>query len=363
MVLKADQNFAFFEVLESEISPATPTNSAMSGTGVLSSAFEFPARGSESGHVRSKSLFNFHPWDTGKNWTRKTSAQSQPPSPSTPRTPSGNSNNGRPWTLKYHFREKWMRKIASKRFPAEYTKAPHSLLEQLDLDKEVNHVTFGIEGQTIHGRVFVWSPETKIVVSDIDGTITKTDIRGQIATKWLGKQYAHAGVAELYQSIQSRGYKILYMTVRSIASCAFTIKYLESVKQGMSSLPQGPLIMPAVKGCTIIRWQMPEEYKINMLCSIKELFPENPFVAGWGNRDTDVISYNAVGIPPEKCFKVNTKGKVVCHEQRHKSFTSICEKLEELNLFPYLNGAQVFEHEVADVNDPHEMKHLSTSIQ
>ncbi len=42
---------------------------------------------------------------------------------------------------------------------------------------------------------------------------------------------------------------------------------------------------------------------------IKALFPSdcNPFYAGFGNRDTDEISYLKVGIPKGKIFIINPK--------------------------------------------------------
>jgi phosphatidate phosphatase LPIN len=42
---------------------------------------------------------------------------------------------------------------------------------------------------------------------------------------------------------------------------------------------------------------------------IKALFPSdyNPFYAGFGNRDTDELSYRKIGIPKGKVFIINPK--------------------------------------------------------
>ena len=47
---------------------------------------------------------------------------------------------------------------------------------------------------------------------------------------------------------------------------------------------------------------------------IRALFPPeyNPFYAGFGNRDTDEISYLTVGIPAAKIFIINPKGAPGC---------------------------------------------------
>jgi phosphatidate phosphatase LPIN len=53
----------------------------------------------------------------------------------------------------------------------------------------------------------------------------------------------------------------------------------------------------------------PHEFKIATLQEIRALFPAewNPFYAGFGNRDTDEISYRAVNVPPARIFIINPK--------------------------------------------------------
>jgi len=46
---------------------------------------------------------------------------------------------------------------------------------------------------------------------------------------------------------------------------------------------------------------------------IRALFPAdyNPFFAGFGNRDTDEISYLAVGVPAAKIFIINNRSAIL----------------------------------------------------
>jgi hypothetical protein len=48
------------------------------------------------------------------------------------------------------------------------------------------------------------------------------------------------------------------------------------------------------------------------LQSIAELFPNRglgrPFVAGFGNRHTDEVSYAAVDVPPDRVFTIDPSG-------------------------------------------------------
>ena len=51
--------------------------------------------------------------------------------------------------------------------------------------------------------------------------------------------------------------------------------------------------------CREMILRRPHEFKIGTLADVRALFPEgwNPFWAGFGNRDTDEISYKAVRQP------------------------------------------------------------------
>lgn len=60
-----------------------------------------------------------------------------------------------------------------------------------------------------------------MVISDIDGTITRSDVMGQLKTN-----YIHKGVCLLYNEIHRRGYKLLYMTARAIGQYGQTKRFL-----------------------------------------------------------------------------------------------------------------------------------------
>ena len=76
-------------------------------------------------------------------------------------------------------------------------------------------------------KIFLWKHDEKVIVSDIDGTITKSDILGQILNGWI-----HEGVIKLYNEIYKRDYKIIYLTARAIGQYQQTTKFLETVEEG-----------------------------------------------------------------------------------------------------------------------------------
>jgi hypothetical protein len=58
-------------------------------------------------------------------------------------------------------------------------------LEKLNLRSGVNDISFTVESkfqgkQTIMGKIFLWDYNKRIIISDVDGTITKSDMLGHV---------------------------------------------------------------------------------------------------------------------------------------------------------------------------------------
>jgi phosphatidate phosphatase LPIN len=157
--------------------------------------------------------------------------------------------------------------------------------------------------------------ESTLIFSPHAGTITKSDLLGHIAPAF-GIQWAQKGVAQLLTRIQENNYKVLYLTARPIGQADATKSYLKSVNENGVRLPVGPVITSpdgmfrSLHREVIMR--KPEEFKIDCLSTIKNLFPEAslPFYAGFGNRHTDVTSYQAVDIPDSRIMIINPQGEV-----------------------------------------------------
>lgn len=118
-------------------------------------------------------------------------------------------------------------------------------LKQLKLKKGANKITFSLSssGQiACTARIFVWDYQDPIVVSDIDGTITKSDALGHVFNM-IGRDWTHVGVAKLYTDIAKNGYNIMYLTSRAIGQADSTRDYLRGIKQNDYQLPEGPVIM------------------------------------------------------------------------------------------------------------------------
>lgn len=201
-------------------------------------------------------------------------------------------------------------------------------LKQLGLRRGANTVTFSVTSSysgvaTCRARIFLWDCEKPVVVSDIDGTITKSDALGHVFTL-MGRDWTHLGVAKLYHGIAQNGYRLMYLTSRAIGQADITRDYLRNINQNNYQLPDGPVIMSPDRLMASLHREVilrkPEVFKMACLRDIARLFGvdpahpsadhSTPFYAGFGNRITDALSYRSVNIPSSRIFTIDSNGEV-----------------------------------------------------
>uniref|UniRef100_A0A673L246 phosphatidate phosphatase n=1 Tax=Sinocyclocheilus rhinocerous TaxID=307959 RepID=A0A673L246_9TELE len=223
-------------------------------------------------------------------------------------------------------------------------------IASLKLKEGPNDVTFSITTQyqgtcRCEGTIYLWNWDDKVIISDIDGTITKSDVFGQILPQF-GKDWTHQGIAKLYHSVAENGYKFLYCSARAIGMADMTRGYLQWVNDGGIILPRGPLMLSPSSLFSAFHREViekkPEIFKIECLTDIKNLFLPNkhPFYAAFGNRTNDVFAYKEVGVPLCRIFTVNPKGELI--QEQTKGNKSSYSRLSELvdHVFPLLSKEQ-----------------------
>lgn len=227
------------------------------------------------------------------------------------------------------------------------------MLELMGLRPGANPVRFIVTTelrgkQEVRATIFKWEADTKLVVSDIDGTITKSDVMGQLMPM-LGRDWTHLGVGALYANIARNGYRFVYLTSRAIGQAGQTKAYLRGL-----ALPEGPVIMSPDRLLVSFNREViqrrPEEFKIAALRDVKLLFPPEgkTFYAGFGNRQTDVISYRAVGVPQGRIFTINPSGEItLVNSTLRKSYVKLNDMVQEM--FPPLQAQRP--HVDEDYND------------
>lgn len=110
-------------------------------------------------------------------------------------------------------------------------------------------------------------------------------------------------------------------------------------------MPKMPIITtPNSSSVALVREvivKSPESFKIEVLTFISRLFPENPFVSGFGNRKTDEISYESHGITKEKIFIINKKSQIQNEDKVIEGYTKLNDDLEKY--FPNLKEIELKE--------------------
>jgi phosphatidate phosphatase LPIN len=190
-------------------------------------------------------------------------------------------------------------------------------LKALDLKPGANTMSFTVNRSKCEAYMFYWKHDVPIVISDIDGTITKSDALGHVLNM-IGRDWTHQGVAKLYTDIVNNGYNIFYLTSRSVGQADTTRAYLNGVVQDNYRLPKGPVIMSPDRTIAALRREIylrkPEVFKMACLRDIMQLFDkpshQTPFYAGFGNRFTDALSYRSVNIPSTRIFTINSNAEV-----------------------------------------------------
>jgi len=223
---------------------------------------------------------------------------------------NNNNNNGK---------EKKEAKAAKPPRKRRNTRLTSEELKMLDLKPGLNTVTYSYKSrvfgtQTLECNLFLWDSEDKVVVSDIDGTITKSDVLGHIYTM-VGKDYAHPGIASLYRKIVRNGYKILFVTSRAISQSNSTRAYLRTLTQNGETLPIGPVMCAPDPISTALYREVvarkPEVFKIRCLTRVRRLFDvdinKTRMFAGFGNRSSDALAYKTCGIELDKIYTIDPK--------------------------------------------------------
>ncbi|XP_065501425.1 phosphatidate phosphatase LPIN3 isoform X2 [Caloenas nicobarica] len=239
---------------------------------------------------------------------------------------------------------------------------------RLNLQDGPNEVAFSVTTQyqgtcRCKATIYLWNWDDKVVISDIDGTITKSDALGHILPH-LGKDWTHHGIAKLFHKIHLNGYKFLYCSARAIGMAHITKGYLKWVNEQGCALPKGPILLAPSSLFSAFHREViekkPEVFKIACLMDIQNLFATKlPFYAAFGNRASvsgspgeegglglrggvafpqlspllpflgqDVYAYKQVGLPESRIFTVNPRGELI--QELTKNHKSTYERLSEL---------------------------------
>jgi len=189
-------------------------------------------------------------------------------------------------------------------------------LQSLNLSKNgVNEGQFVVDSLsiTIPFNMFYYDQTSRFVLTDIDGTITESDIKGHVFPVF-GFSAHHEHVVEMFDKVGNNGYNVVYLTARSIASDIDTREYLfeDLQDQNHFSLPKGPVFMSpkTFAEALVDALSNPTPVKTSTIKSLLDLFDikENVVVGAYGNKNSDTQAYMNSGVSTNIIYLVNSDG-------------------------------------------------------
>jgi hypothetical protein len=166
------------------------------------------------------------------------------------------------------------------------------------------------DGSTVASRLTVAPEGTRIVLFDVDGTLTIGDdeLADEMKNEYLDELYsgkrppeAYPGAAELTKAWAAKGYLIVYMTGRPYWLAGLTRKWLEA--QGcapghLHTTDRSRDARPTEGGVG--------EFKRDYLKGLLAAGYQIDYV--YGNAESDVFAYAEAGIPPERTHIIGEHG-------------------------------------------------------
>lgn len=219
------------------------------------------------------------------------------------------------------------------------------LVEFLNPDKNEIEIQLSNGEPFIKSYLYLFKHDEKIVISDIDGTVTKSDGLGHLLPRLGLSDWSHQGIAAFYTNIWKNGYKLVYLSSRPVGFSGTTRKYIDSIKQdNCHMMPSGPILLSPDRTSESLYREIiikkPHIFKIECLKTVRALFPDNeePFYAGFGNRDTDYVSYKTLGLNVNRIYIINSNSQIKNLDQA--GFVSSYDDLNNIAeyAFPCVDG-------------------------
>ncbi|GKY92366.1 hypothetical protein MPSEU_000207500 [Mayamaea pseudoterrestris] len=196
---------------------------------------------------------------------------------------------------------------------------------------------FGIIIAAACMNIHLWSEQDRIAVVDIDGTITKSNVRGVYDTI-LTRTYLHChdGVCELLSTLPD-SVRVVYLTARPMSLSDKTRAFLSSVRQANHGLPMGALI-----GFTgsLMRMMLMEllyksanEFKLEALQRyvvgpFQALGATVRFSAAFGNTTMDMEAYHAAGMDLHSIYLIDSQSRIFCLDGKDHNTKVVVDRNE-----------------------------------
>lgn len=195
-------------------------------------------------------------------------------------------------------------------------------MQEITINEGTNDAILVVEDLDIQlkFKIHVYTQNDRLVITDIDGTITTSDIKGFLVGN-VGVDVHHEGVVEFFNKVSFNGYNVLYLTARPVAFDTMTREYVFETLQKVDgslpdfvrySMPNGPLFMSPISAKAAITADA-DVMKLKTLKCILSLFDlkQDVVLGAYGNKNTDTEAYLKSGIRGERVFLINENSKLL----------------------------------------------------
>ncbi|WP_437681222.1 LNS2 domain-containing protein [Sorangium sp. So ce131] len=173
-------------------------------------------------------------------------------------------------------------------------------VRRLEVGRHRVHLAVVGDGTSADLFLEVLPPGARVAVSDIDGTLTSSEMAVLGELVGGGPPDAHPGAAATMQALAESGVHLLYLTARPEWLVASTRAWLKA--QGFP-----PGILHTTVGVTGAFGRAAANYKTIELEWLRARTGVVPSFA-FGNMPSDVTTYSAAGIAPERCYYYKLSG-------------------------------------------------------
>ena len=122
--------------------------------------------------------------------------------------------------------------------------------------------------------------------------------------------------------------RFVYLTSRPISLMGYTRKFISNLKQGSKKLPVGLMLCHTGSVRDVLITELvkknPNEFKADVLrrqivlpfAAAGRVKENKLFIAGFGNKLTDMKAYSEVGMSLDNIFIIDKKSSMLCESER-----------------------------------------------